>query len=145
VNDLVLRVAAKCLIRHRGRLLLLRESASDGTQIGKYQIPGGMVEIGEAFEVALIREAKEETGLDVKPLMPLMVDGWFPTIAGVKHQIIAIFYLCEADSDKVRLSHEHDDFAWVKPEDYRNYTVPHPVPKLFEKYIELESKKWGNL
>ncbi|OGL36500.1 hypothetical protein A3E49_01970 [Candidatus Saccharibacteria bacterium RIFCSPHIGHO2_12_FULL_49_19] len=143
MTEPVLRVAAKSLIRYKGKLLLLRESAADGTQAGKYQIPGGMVEIGEPFMDALIREAKEETGLSVKPAMPMMVDGWFPTIERVKHQIIAIFYLCEADSDKVRLSREHDDFAWVKPEDLGDYAVPHPVPKLFEEYVELQGKSWS--
>lgn len=35
---------------------------------GKYAIPGGGVEIGETVEQAAIREAKEETGLDVELL-----------------------------------------------------------------------------
>ena len=32
----------------------------------KYSVPGGHVEIGESFEEAIIREVKEETGLDIK-------------------------------------------------------------------------------
>lgn len=135
MSDPVLRVAAKALIRHNDKFLLLREGAPDGTQIGKYQIPGGMVEPGEEYMHALIREVKEETGLDVTPIKPIMVDGWFPTIEGVKHQIIAVFYLCEASSDKVTLSREHDDYVWIKPEEVKDYDVPNPVPKLFKEYV----------
>ena len=44
----------------RGRLLL--QQRSDG---GQWGLPGGSVEIGEAVAAAVIREVKEETGLDV--------------------------------------------------------------------------------
>jgi 8-oxo-dGTP diphosphatase len=145
MSDLVLRVGAKALIRYGDKFLLLREGAADGTAIGKYQIPGGMVELGEPFMDALVREVKEETGLNVRPVAPIMVDGWLPTIESVKHQIIAVFYLCEADTDKVMLSREHDDYKWIKPEEVDDLDVPHPVPQLFKKYTELSSKNWGEL
>jgi len=145
VSDLVQRVGAKAFIRFNDKFLLLREGAADGTAIGKFQIPGGMVEPGEPFKDALLREIKEETGLTVRPVVPIMVEGWLPTIEGVKHQIIAIFYLCEADSDAVTLSHEHDKHAWVAPEELINYDVPHPVPQLFKRYKELSGQNWGEL
>ena len=145
MSDIVQRVGAKALIRFKGKFLLLRESAPDGTQIGKYQIPGGMVELGEPFMDALLREVKEETGLTVRPIAPIMVDSWMPTMDGVKHQIFGVFYLCEAESDKVELSHEHDDFAWVTLQVVEKYDVPHPVPQLFERYQELSGKNWGEL
>ena len=145
MSDLIVRVGAKAFIRHQGKFLLLRESAPDGTQVGKYQIPVGMVELGESFMDALIREVKEETGLTVRPITPIMVDGWLPTLNGVKHQIIAVFYLCEAQSDEVTLSHEHDDYAWVSPDELSKYDVPHPVPQLFKRYEELSGQNWGKL
>jgi len=143
--EIVQRVAAKAVIRFNDKLLLLRESAADGTQIGKYQIPGGMVEPGEPFMDALLREVREETGLTVRPIAPIMVDGWLPTLEGVEHQIVAVFYLCEADSDKIALSHEHDDYVWVEPGELGDLEVPYPVPELFNKYATLLGKNWGEL
>lgn len=145
MSDLVQRVGAKALIRYKDKFLLLREGASNGTAIGKHQIPGGMVELGETFMDALLREVKEETDLEVKPIAPIMVDGWMPIIEGIPHQIIAVFYLCEAESDKVTLSHEHDQYIWIKLDEVKNYDVPHPVPQLFTKYEELKNKNWDEL
>ncbi len=51
-----------------GKILLVRSHKWDG----KYSIPGGHVEYGESLEKALVREIKEEMGIDVK------VVAWLP-------------------------------------------------------------------
>ena len=56
------RVAASAVIfDRRGRVLL--QQRSDG---GQWGLPGGSVEIGESVREAVIREVREETGLDVR-------------------------------------------------------------------------------
>ena len=47
----------------RGRLLVIRRGHAPSA--GRWSIPGGRVESGESLEVAAVREAREETGLDV--------------------------------------------------------------------------------
>ncbi len=74
----------------------------------------------------LAREVAEETGLKVKPIKPLYVGEWWPDIKGVSNHIVAIFVLCEAESNKVRLSEEHDHFEWIEPHDYRKYLFMQP-------------------
>ncbi|GAB3154761.1 NUDIX domain-containing protein [Amycolatopsis stemonae] len=49
----------------RGRLLLIRRANDPGS--GQWSLPGGRVEPGESDEQAVIRELREETGLDVIP------------------------------------------------------------------------------
>lgn len=48
------------LVESDGRVLLVRED-------GRWLLPGGEVEAGESHDEALIRELREETGLDVEP------------------------------------------------------------------------------
>jgi 8-oxo-dGTP pyrophosphatase MutT (NUDIX family) len=58
-----LRASASAVIFDRkGRLLL--QQRSDG---GQWGLPGGSMEIGESAAQAVVREVREETGLDVKP------------------------------------------------------------------------------
>ncbi len=48
-----------------GRLLLIKRGHEPGK--GLWSIPGGRVEAGESDAAALVREVREETGLDVTP------------------------------------------------------------------------------
>ena len=52
------------IFNQKGELLLIKSHKWPD----KYVVPGGHVELGERLEEAAIREAKEETGLDIYDL-----------------------------------------------------------------------------
>lgn len=52
------------LIIYEGKIVLIRRKNPPFK--GLYALPGGFVEVGETVEQAAIREAKEETGLDIR-------------------------------------------------------------------------------
>ena len=89
-------VAIKAFIVHNGKVLLIKESTSytDGSHAGKFGVVGGRVEPGEQFEESLLREIKEETGLNVKIGRPFFVNEWRPEVRGELWQIIGIFIEC---------------------------------------------------
>ena len=60
-----------------GRLLLVRRANAPGQ--GRWSVPGGRVEPGEDDAAALVREMREETGLDVVvgPLVGRVVRGQY--------------------------------------------------------------------
>lgn len=133
----------KGVIVKDGKVLIIREAATygDGTQRGRYHMPGGRIEPGEHFEEALRREIKEETGLEVDIEYPLYVGEWHPVIREVPHQIIGVFWVCKPKTNKIKLSTEHDDFQWVKPKDRKNFDIMDPEDKVIDRYSEVTKSK----
>lgn len=137
-QDILQRIAAKAVIVNvDGKVLILREASTyeDGNHEGKYQFPGGRVNVGESFEDALHREVLEETGLNVKLNKPLYVGEWRPIIKGRPNQIIAIFCTCETVSTKIKLSEEHDKSLWIDPKEYKKYNLVDPEPEVMKTFI----------
>lgn len=119
------RIAMKAIIVHNGTFLVVREASTyqEGTNLGKWQLPGGRINPGEPFLDGLKREIKEETGLDVTVGDPVYVGEWFPVIKDVPNQIVGVFFICTPLTDEVVLSEEHDTYQWVTPQAYANLTT----------------------
>jgi 8-oxo-dGTP diphosphatase len=125
-GQIVQRVAAKALVvDDEGKVLILREASTyvEGTNVGKYGTPGGRLEPGEPFMEALRREVREECGLEVEIGRPVHVDEWSPVIKGVPNHIVGMFLRCRPRPGEIRLSEEHDDYKWVRPEEADNFTL----------------------
>src|ERR1700687_853171 len=58
-------LAVSAAIFRDGRVLIVRRARPPA--LGLYTLPGGGVELGETLAEAVIREVREETGLDVEP------------------------------------------------------------------------------
>lgn len=133
------RIAMKALIvDDEGKILVLREADTyaEGTNIGRYGLPGGRLNVGEPFLEGLAREIMEETGLTVTIEKPIYVGEWFPVIKGTPTQIVAVFFLCRATGNEVRLSEEHDDYQWVYPAEAGNFPVMEPEDKVVAAYVQ---------
>ncbi len=116
-------VGVGILIR-KGEDYLLIKRASEPDR-GVWSVPGGMVEIGEETKEAAVREAEEETGLEVEILEDLgVVDKIVRDEAGrVKYHFVIIDYLAEPVAGEM---HHHDDALdarWVHPRDFRKYEL----------------------
>lgn len=96
-----------------GEILLLKSHKWPG----KYVVPGGHVELGERLEEAAIREAKEETGLDIYDLRFVNFQEFVfdPSFRKRRH-FIFFDYACRTDSLAVELNDEAEEHVWVKPE-----------------------------
>ncbi len=93
----------------RDSMILLGKRAEEPF-VGYWVLPGGMVEQGESVREACVREAKEETNLDVKIISFL---GLFdrPDRDPAKGSVSAAF-LCVPLSGEVRRNEEASDMRW---------------------------------
>jgi 8-oxo-dGTP diphosphatase len=120
VGGNLLLVAACALIDSDGRVLLARRP--EGKKMaGLWEFPGGKLHPGETPEVALIRELKEELGIDVSAacLAPFA----FASHAYERFHLLMPLYLCRRwkGTPKAR---ENQTLAWVRPEKLADYPMP---------------------
>lgn len=94
--------------------------------------PGGHVENGESFYDSAIREAKEETGLDVHSLTPCGVVDWADKSTG-KRYIEYLYKTCEFDGETVPSTRE-GSIIWMSPDELR---TTNRLSMNFEKYLPM--------
>ncbi len=113
-------VVAVALVDAEGRVLIAQRP--EGKQLaGLWEFPGGKVEPGERPEAALVRELKEELGIDVREacLAPFV----FTSHAYDSFHLLMPLYLCRRWSGTVQ-AREHAALKWVRPNRLRDYPMP---------------------
>ncbi len=115
-----LLVVAVALIDVDGRVLIAQRPA-DKAMGGLWEFPGGKVEPRERPEQALIRELREELGIDVTEacLSPFV----FASHAYEAFHLLMPLYLCRRWQGVVT-AREHAALAWVKPVSLSEYPMP---------------------
>ena len=109
-NDGVQQLVVGAVIRHDGHVLLLQRPEDDFMG-GIFELPSGKVEAGETLDAALIREVKEETGLDVSAIGGHL--GSFDYLSGSGKKSRQFNFAVEvASPEPVRLQ-EHDAYRWA--------------------------------
>ncbi|OGK66630.1 hypothetical protein A2313_04975 [Candidatus Roizmanbacteria bacterium RIFOXYB2_FULL_41_10] len=131
--------SVKALIKHKNKYLFLYLTLSKKSG---WSLPGGQIEYGEEPKQALLREVKEETGLRITINRSIGL-WWFYTQKD-QHQVICHTYLCEANTDKIDLTHNPanepiTDFKWFIPKDILNdkkIVLAPSLRKLLLSYIK---------
>jgi mutator protein MutT len=111
------------VVIHEGRALLIRRGKQP--LYGRWVVPGGTVELGEPLEAALVREMREETGLEVEPVELLTV---FDRIeregSVVLYHYVIVDYLCRYVSGEAQAASDALEVAWAAPEELERFDLP---------------------
>ena len=116
----IILVSAVALIDADGRVLLAQRPAGK-SMAGLWEFPGGKVEPGETPEAALIRELKEELGIDTfaSCLAPLT----FASHGYPDFHLLMPLFACRKWQG-VAHGREGQALAWVRPTALRDYQMP---------------------
>jgi 8-oxo-dGTP diphosphatase len=116
----ILLVSAVALIDLDGRVLLTQRPEGKSLA-GLWEFPGGKVEPDETPEAALIRELKEELGIDTwkSCLAPL----FFASHSYPDFHLLMPLFACRR-WEGVAAGREGQALAWVRPERLRDFPMP---------------------
>ncbi len=129
----VVLVAACALVDADGRVLVTRRPPGKA-MAGLWEFPGGKVETGELPESCLIRELKEELGIEVSLacLAPLT----FASHAYEDFHLLMPLWICRRWQGTVSAM-EGQELAWVRPQLLREYAMPPADEPLIPHLVEL--------
>lgn len=102
INRSLVRPVADAIIVKDKKVLMVKSSR--GFVTGIWDLPGGFVDYGETPEEAVIREVKEETGLDIHPQSLLLVNSHISESFGFS--FLAFIYVCKPASKKIKTDPE---------------------------------------
>lgn len=103
-------------------------------------LPGGVVELGERVEDAIVREVEEETGIRVKPLRLFTVlDNIRRDDEGrIQFHYILFEFLCAVVEGKLRTSTDASDVRWISVADLDSYEMSSLAKELITRAANEE-------
>ena len=114
------------------RWLLLRRSSRSVWNPGKWEIPGGKIQINESIQETVLRETLEETGLETK------IQGVLGAVEDETENLRLAHLILVGDlkSKEINLSNEHDKYAWASFEEMQDMDLC--------GYMYYLIRLWGN-
>jgi 8-oxo-dGTP diphosphatase len=129
-----LLLVVACALVDEDRRVLIAQRPPGKALAGLWEFPGGKLDPGERPEEALIRELKEELGIDVKEacLAPLT----FASHAYPDFHLLMPLYICRR-WEGVVTAREGQALKWVRPAKLRDYPMPPADEPLIPALIDL--------
>lgn len=118
----------KCVIERDGKLLMIRNSYGN---IGEWTFPGGGIEKGESPEAAVIREVREETGIEISGPRKI---GEFPWRGEWKRDTVYCFYALVGTSEIKPEFAEIQEAKWF-PKDQMPESISDATRKILEIFF----------
>jgi 8-oxo-dGTP diphosphatase len=134
-----------------GRALLIRRGSEPLK--GHWSIPGGTLELGESLQEGVVRELREETGLEVRVLEVIEV---FDRIfledgapaqgkqSGPRFHFVIVDYLCERVAGEPEAGSDVTDVLFAGEEELGRYGLTETATRVLKKAFAMDRARGGH-
>ncbi len=139
------KVAKALVMDSKNQVLILFRSSTHPRFAHQPDLPGGIVEAGEDFLLALNREVNEELSIDVpiERFIELYKKVRYTERPGKKYKTIDALYrvkIPDFHPDKIKLSWEHERFAIMPMNDLLKMDLPENLDGYMKNVVRFLSK-----
>lgn len=140
-KKVVQKIVLAGVIVDNDKILILQRNKYEDVFPNMWELPSGKKEPLENSERSLLREVKEETGLDVEIIFPFSVFDYQIEKTGEIRDSTQINFLVKlVKNDRVTLSSEHQNFAWISKNEIEQYEISKKTKKVIQEAFELIPK-----
>jgi 8-oxo-dGTP diphosphatase len=128
-------VGVGAIVHSEGKILLIQRAKEPNR--GLWIIPGGLVELGEGLEKAVVREVKEELGIDVsvESLLGVASEMVVDESNKVKYHYVLIDFVVAPLQNEIVLNEESDDYGWFSPETALSIRTTDNIRNMIRRYV----------
>lgn len=141
-KPIIQKVILAAVIIKNDKVLILQRHKDEDIFPNMWELPSGKKESLETSESSLLREVKEETGLDIKIIMPFFVfDYQIEKPEEIRDSTQINFLATPIDNNKkVKLSSEHQNFVWIREDEVNQYKLSKATKQVIQRAFELMHK-----
>ena len=123
-KNIIQKIVVAAVVLYKNKVLLLQRSAKEKIYPGLWELPSGKRENLESSIEAVKREVREETGLNIEIIRPLNIFEYLMEKDDLIKDTTQINFLAKIKGKyKVKISKEHDNFAWVDKKELSKYKI----------------------
>ncbi len=130
-------IGVGALILDDDRIVLARRGKEPSC--GEWSIPGGLVHLGETLQEAVVREAFEETGLEVEPQdLVELLERIFPDENGrIRYHYVLADFSCKVVGGSLKAGSDASEVAWAEASRLEDFNLAPITLKVIRKALDM--------
>lgn len=139
--DSVERIVVGAIIEHDDRILIVKRASTENFLPNIDEIPGGKVEANETILQAVIREVREETGLEVQGIYRYVNFFDYRSRSNILTRQFNFVVDVKTISHVLLNPKEHQKYFWINSNEINNYTLTEEVKKSLDKFWKSRTNR----